>query len=165
MSYNGGDYSSRGGGYGSRNGGSGYSNGYGGGSNGYSGGSGYGGGGGGGGGGDRMSNLGANLQRPDWDLDTLPKFEKSFYKEHHSVTSRTSHEIEKFRRDHQMTVAGRDVPKPVETFDEAGFPRYVLDEVKAQGFPHPQPFSLRAGPWLFPVATSLALPRLVPERL
>lgn len=36
-----------------------------------------------------------------------------------------------------MTVAGKDVPKPVETFDEAGFPRYVMDEVKAQGFPAP----------------------------
>jgi superfamily II DNA/RNA helicase len=36
-----------------------------------------------------------------------------------------------------MTIAGSDVPKPVETFDEAGFPRYVMDEVKAQGFPAP----------------------------
>lgn len=36
-----------------------------------------------------------------------------------------------------MTIAGSDAPKPVETFDEAGFPRYVMDEVKAQGFPAP----------------------------
>lgn len=36
-----------------------------------------------------------------------------------------------------MAVQGSDVPKPVETFDEAGFPRYVMDEVKAQGFPAP----------------------------
>lgn len=36
-----------------------------------------------------------------------------------------------------MTIAGSGVPKPVETFDEAGFPRYVMDEVKAQGFPAP----------------------------
>ncbi|KAK4084046.1 hypothetical protein Purlil1_10543 [Purpureocillium lilacinum] len=123
-----------GGGYGA---GGGYSNG-----NGYSNGGGYGGGGygggyGGGGGGDRMSALGAGLQKQTWDLSTMPKFEKSFYKESPEVTARSSAEVDAFRRKHQMTIAGREVPKPVETFDEAGFPRYVMDEVKAQGFPAP----------------------------
>ncbi|KAI1742522.1 RNA helicase [Xylaria scruposa] len=148
MSYGGGGYGSRGGGggggYGNdgyRSGGrqdynghsNGHSNGYGGGGGGYGGG-GY---GGGGGGGDRMSNLGSGLSKPTWDLSKLPKFEKSFYKEDEAVASRPANEVERFRRDHQITIAGRDVPKPVETFDEAGFPRYVMDEVKAQGFPAP----------------------------
>ena len=84
-----------------------------------------------------MSNLGAGLQKQNWDLDTLPKFEKSFYQEHPNVAARTQAEVDKFRRDHAMTVAGTNVPSPVETFDEAGFPRYVMDEVKAQGFPAP----------------------------
>ncbi|KAI0460351.1 Phosphomethylpyrimidine kinase-domain-containing protein [Xylaria acuta] len=105
------------------------------------GGGGYGGGGGGygggGGGGDRMSNLGAGLSKPTWDLGKLPKFEKSFYKEDEAVAQRPASEVERFRRDHQITIAGSDAPKPVETFDEAGFPRYVMDEVKAQGFPAP----------------------------
>ncbi|KAI0550263.1 Phosphomethylpyrimidine kinase-domain-containing protein [Xylaria curta] len=155
MSYGGGGYGSRGGGgggggYGNdgyRSGGrqdynghsNGHSNGYGGGGGGGYGGGGYGGGGygGGGGGGDRMSNLGSGLSKPTWDLSKLPKFEKSFYKEDEAVASRPANEVERFRRDHQITIAGRDVPKPVETFDEAGFPRYVMDEVKAQGFPAP----------------------------
>ncbi|KAI2639849.1 RNA helicase [Hypomontagnella submonticulosa] len=150
MSYGGGGYGSRNGGhggysnghdhkYGGGHGGGrqdhGYSNGYGG------GGGGYGGGGGnygaGGGGGDRMSNLGAGLHKQDWDLNSLPKFEKSFYKEDDAVARRPASEVERFRRDHQITISGHDVPKPVETFDEAGFPRYVMDEVKAQGFPAP----------------------------
>ncbi|KAJ4392042.1 ATP-dependent RNA helicase dbp2 [Gnomoniopsis smithogilvyi] len=149
MSYGGGYGGGGGGGYGGSRGGGGYSNGgdrngggYGGG--GYDGGSrggyggGYGGGGGGfGGGGDRMSNLGAGLQKQSWDLDTMPRFEKSFYKEHPEVSARSAAEVEKFRHDHSMTIHGNDVPKPVETFDEAGFPRYVIDEVKAQGFPAP----------------------------
>ncbi|KAG5927787.1 ATP-dependent RNA helicase dbp2 [Claviceps africana] len=134
-----GERSGYGGGYGgghSRSGG--YSNG---GSNGYGGG-GYGGGFGGGqgggfGGGDRMNNLGSGLQRQEWDLSTLPKFEKSFYKESPDVANRSPAEVDEFRRKHQMTIAGSNVPKPVETFDEAGFPRYVMDEVKAQGFPAP----------------------------
>ena len=71
------------------------------------------------------------------DVSSLPKFEKDFYKEHEDVTNRSSAEVDAFRAKHSMTIAGKDVPKPVETFDEAGFPRYVMDEVKAQGFPAP----------------------------
>ncbi|KAK4062415.1 hypothetical protein Trihar35433_9236 [Trichoderma harzianum] len=153
---NGGGYGGGGGGYGrdrgdrggdrggDRNGfgGGGYGGGRGGFGNGHGGGYGGGGGGGygggfGGGGGDRMGHLGAGLQKQDWDLSTLPKFEKDFYKEDPDVSSRSPAEVDEFRRKHQMTIAGREVPKPVETFDEAGFPRYVMDEVKAQGFPAP----------------------------
>ncbi|KAL0473938.1 ATP-dependent RNA helicase dbp-2 [Neurospora intermedia] len=155
-SYGGGGYGGRGGGGGGysngydRNGGGysnnysshGNSNGYGGGGGGYGGGGGgYGGGGGGGygggGGGDRMSALGAGLQKQNWDMSALPKFEKSFYQEHPSVANRSPAEVDKFRADHSIAVFGNNVPKPVETFDEAGFPRYVMDEVKAQGFPAP----------------------------
>lgn len=103
-----------------------------------------------------MNNLGAGLRQQEWgqysssqnaterftnpcrtDFNSLPKFEKSFYKEHEEVATRSPAEVDSFRRKHQMTIAGNDVPKPVETFDEAGFPRYVMDEVKAQGFPAP----------------------------
>ncbi|KAF2232497.1 hypothetical protein EV356DRAFT_525193 [Viridothelium virens] len=141
-SYGGGGY---GGGYGgSRGGGNnsgGYSNGYGN-SNEYSNGTsnGYGSGGYGngyGGGGDRMSNLGSNLKAQNFDLNTLPKFEKSFYKEDPAVSARSPPQVEAFRREHQITVQGRNVPKPVEDFDEAGFPGYVMSEVKAQGFNKP----------------------------
>lgn len=128
----GGGYRSQGGGYSNGHGSNGYSNGYGG-----SYGGGYGGGYGGHGSGDKMSNLGAGLKAQNWDLSTLPKFEKSFYKEDPAVTNRTPQEVEKFRREQQMTVTGKNVPRPVESFDEAGFPQYVLSEVKAQGFEHP----------------------------
>ncbi|OJJ76490.1 hypothetical protein ASPBRDRAFT_117368 [Aspergillus brasiliensis CBS 101740] len=123
---------SNGGGYGGGGGGGG---GYGG---GYGGGGGYGrGGGAGGAGGDRMSNLGAGLKKQEWDLDSLPKFEKSFYKEHPDVAERSQREVDEFRKKHEMAVQGKNVPRPVETFDEAGFPQYVLSEVKAQGFDRP----------------------------
>jgi ATP-dependent RNA helicase DDX5/DBP2 len=104
---------------------------------------GYGGGsrgGGFGGGGDRMSNLGAGLKVQQWDMNTLPKFEKSFCrfpvpglvskfsrltpsdKEAPSVAARTPPEVEAFRAEKQMRIQGTDVPKPIVTFDEAGFP-------------------------------------------
>lgn len=84
-----------------------------------------------------MGALGDGLKQQNWDLSTMPKFEKSFYKEHPIVAARTPQEVDQFRRDSQMTIAGTGVPKPVETFDEAGFPSYVMNEVKAQGFDKP----------------------------
>lgn len=71
------------------------------------------------------------------DIATLPKFEKSFYKEDPAVTNRSERDVEAFRKAKEITVQGKHVPRPVENFDEAGFPKYVMDEVKAQGFPHP----------------------------
>ncbi|CAD0046877.1 unnamed protein product [Aureobasidium pullulans] len=121
------------------------SGGYGGGSQGgYSGGGqgGYGGGGqggfgggsyGGGQGGDRMGQLGAGLKNQQWDMTSLPKFEKSFYKEAPTVAERTQAEVDEFRKTHQIAIQGKNVPKPVETFDEAGFPGYVINE--SQGWP------------------------------
>lgn len=84
-----------------------------------------------------MSNLGAGLRTQSWDPATMPKFEKSFYKEDPAVSGRSQEEVDAFRREAQITIQGRDVPKPVETFDEAGFPGYVMNEVMAQGFAKP----------------------------
>ncbi|MCJ1438990.1 ATP-dependent RNA helicase dbp2 [Xylographa pallens] len=138
-SYSNGNGYSNGGSNGNVNG---YQNGssYGGAPGGYGGGgASYGGGGGGfgGAGGDKMSNLGAGLKTQHWDIATMPKFEKSFYKEDDAVSSRSERDVEAFRREKQIAVQGRNVPRPVETFDEAGFPSYVMGEVKAQGFSAP----------------------------
>ncbi|KAI9753190.1 MAG: ATP-dependent RNA helicase dbp2 [Lichina confinis] len=84
-----------------------------------------------------MSNLGANLQKQHWDPATMPKFEKHFYKEEPDVASRSERDVLAFRKQYEISVHGRDIPKPVETFDEAGFPTYVMSEVKAQGFSRP----------------------------
>lgn len=156
--------------YGGSNGysGGGGRGGYGGGGGGYGGdrrggGGGYGGGGYGGGGGDRMGALGDGLTQQNWgtfttpdshktrltkrtDLDALPKFEKSFYKEDPAVTNRPESEVAQFRKEKEITVQGKNVPRPVTTFDEAGFPTYVMSEVKAQGFPHPTPIQSQGWP-------------------
>lgn len=80
------------------------------------------------------------------DLDALPKFEKSFYKEDPAVTNRPESEVAQFRKEKEITVQGKNVPRPVTTFDEAGFPTYVMSEVKAQGFPHPTPIQSQGWP-------------------
>ncbi len=70
-------------------------------------------------------------------MNTLPKFEKSFYKEEPSVANRSERDVANFRKEHEISIHGQNIPKPVETFDEAGFPTYVMSEVKAQGFSRP----------------------------
>ena len=69
-----------------------------------------------------MANMGASLKKAVFDLDTLPKFEKNFYHEAESVTRRSEREIEDFRNEKEIRVTGKHIPRPVETFDEAGFP-------------------------------------------
>jgi ATP-dependent RNA helicase DDX5/DBP2 len=84
-----------------------------------------------------MAQLGANLKVQTWDMDTMPKFEKSFYKEDPAVTARSDREVADFRKLKEISIQGKGVPRPVHNFDEAGFPNYVMNEVKAQGFAEP----------------------------
>eukprot|EP01102_Stenamoeba_stenopodia_P001080 TRINITY_DN1094_c0_g2_i10.p1 TRINITY_DN1094_c0_g2~~TRINITY_DN1094_c0_g2_i10.p1 ORF type:complete len:540 (-),score=88.56 TRINITY_DN1094_c0_g2_i10:1105-2679(-) len=108
-----------------------------GGSNGYSGG-GYGSGG-------FSQSLGASLQKQTWDVNTLPRFEKNFYVEQESVRNLTEQEVADWRKSVSIGVSGRDVPKPIRTFEEAGFPPYLLKELYAQNFE--KPTSIQAQGW------------------
>ncbi|KAH9058320.1 RNA helicase, partial [Lactarius vividus] len=123
-------------------------------SNGYSSyggyGSGYGsagGGGGGGWGGDRMNdNLGGSLRTIDWSQQKQIPFEKNFYVEDKRVSAHSDREIEEFRRIKEIKVQGHNVPRPVSSFDEAGFPDYLMVSIRAQGFSEPTPIQCQAWP-------------------
>jgi ATP-dependent RNA helicase DDX5/DBP2 len=80
------------------------------------------------------------------DLSTMPKFEKSFYKEDPAVAARSEAEVAAFRKEKEISITGRNVPKPVTTFDEASFPGYVMSEVKAQGFAAPTAIQAQGWP-------------------
>ncbi|CAG8623061.1 12011_t:CDS:2 [Cetraspora pellucida] len=95
---------------------------------------------------DRMLNLGSGLTRQDWDFSKLPKFEKNFYREHINVISRSQVEVDEYRKKHDMKVFGLDIPKPVETFEEANFPAYVLNEILDLGFTSPTPIQSQGWP-------------------
>ena len=56
------------------------------------------------------------------ELDGLPRFEKNFYVESPAVAGMTEDEVEAYRRRREITVEGRDVPKPVRDFRDVGFP-------------------------------------------
>ncbi|KAG1835160.1 P-loop containing nucleoside triphosphate hydrolase protein [Suillus variegatus] len=115
------------------------------------GGGGYGGGGGGGWGGgggyeDKMGGLGGGLKTIDWGSQKLERFEKNFYVEDKRVSAMTDREVEDFRKTKEIKVQGRGVPRPVTSFDEAGFPEYILASIRAQGFAAPTPIQCQAWP-------------------
>ncbi|CAJ0745770.1 4608_t:CDS:2 [Entrophospora sp. SA101] len=83
----------------------------------------------------RTSTLGAGLVKQEWDITKLPKFEKNFYREHSNISLRSETEVDEYRRKHEMKVFGKNIPKPVETFDEANFPAIV--HINAQPFLEP----------------------------
>ncbi|KTW31285.1 DEAD-box ATP-dependent RNA helicase DBP2 [Pneumocystis jirovecii RU7] len=94
----------------------------------------------------RRSRFDEKLKKPHWDLSSLPKFEKNFYKPHPNVEKMTEQQVEEFRRKGQVTVQGVNIPKPVPSFDEAGFPNYVMNEVKRMGFASPTPIQSQGWP-------------------
>jgi ATP-dependent RNA helicase DDX5/DBP2 len=62
------------------------------------------------------------------------------------VTGRTAQEVEAFRRAHEVHVEGRDVPKPIQTFEEASFPDYIHQNLLNQGFDKPTPIQSNGWP-------------------
>lgn len=57
-----------------------------------------------------------------FDLDGLSHFEKNFYVESPSVAAMSERDVEEYRQRREITVEGRDVPKPVKSFRDVGFP-------------------------------------------
>lgn len=58
----------------------------------------------------------------------------------------TDDEVVAYRRRREITVEGRDIPKPVRSFEEASFPDYVLQEVLKAGFTEPTPIQAQGWP-------------------
>ncbi|KAK0168721.1 hypothetical protein PV327_002495 [Microctonus hyperodae] len=93
---------------------------------------------------------GANLRKPRWDLGRLEPFKKDFYVPSDSVLHRDMRVIEQYRSEKEISLRGKNIPNPVFLFDEAGFPDYVMKEIKRQGFK--EPTSIQAQGW--PIALS-----------
>uniref|UniRef100_A0A8C4HX04 RNA helicase n=1 Tax=Dicentrarchus labrax TaxID=13489 RepID=A0A8C4HX04_DICLA len=86
----------------------------------------------------KFGNPGERLRKKHWNLDELPKFQKNFYQEHPDV--------EQYRRTKEVTVKGRDCPKPIVKFHEAAFPSYVMDVIGKQNWTEPTPIQSQGWP-------------------
>lgn len=87
-----------------------------------------------------------NLPKESWSSISLTTFEKNFYREHPDVSARSEAEVIEYRRVHQMTVSGTDIPRPVQSFREACFPDYIESGLSRQGFQHPTPIQAQGWP-------------------
>lgn len=109
--------------------------------------------GGGGGGGFRGSMKGSqpggSLRKPRWDMSTLQKFEKCFYKEHPAVANRSPNEIQQFHAAHQITIHSHNggvAPNPIFSFEEGNFPDYVMQQIRRNSWQKPTPIQSQAWP-------------------
>ncbi|XP_046737062.1 ATP-dependent RNA helicase dbp2-like isoform X1 [Diprion similis] len=93
---------------------------------------------------------GERLRKPRWDMSSLQPFSKDFYQPHPNVLARSPHMVEIYRSDKEITVKGSNIPGPNIYFEEGGFPDYVLNEIRKQGFS--QPTAIQAQGW--PIALS-----------
>merc|ERR1719171_2087595 len=83
----------------------------------------------------------------NWGQVSLIKFEKDFYVEHPDVSKMREEEADRIRKDKNITIVyGKNVPKPVRTFEEASFPDYVIEEVSRVGFREPTPIQVQGWP-------------------
>ncbi|XP_046659841.1 ATP-dependent RNA helicase dbp2-like isoform X2 [Homalodisca vitripennis] len=96
------------------------------------------------GGGFKSKQPGSQLRPQRWD--NLPPFRKDFYTPHNNVSSRSQHDVMNFRSRYEMTIRGNNVPHPVEDFEEANFPPYVMDNIRRQGFLTPTPIQSQGWP-------------------
>ncbi|KAJ3694098.1 hypothetical protein LUZ60_009578 [Juncus effusus] len=80
------------------------------------------------------------------DLDGLARFEKNFYVETSSVAGMTEEDVEAYRKKRDITVEGKDVPKPVMQFQDVGLPEYVMKEISKAGFVEPTPIQSQGWP-------------------
>ncbi|KAK7111878.1 probable ATP-dependent RNA helicase DDX17 [Littorina saxatilis] len=102
----------------------------------------------GGGGGGSMKGMqpGVNLRKPKWDMSKLAAFEKNFYKEVPSAATRNPIEIQEYRRAHQITVAGKFIPNPILSFEEATLPDYIMSQIRRNSWTAPTPIQAQAWP-------------------
>jgi len=96
------------------------------------------------------SGPGASLRKPRWDMDSLPRFEKNFYREHPAVQARSNEDVEEYRKRREITVSGRNCPKPIPSFEELNLPDYLADIIKNMGFTEPTAIQSQG----FPIAVS-----------
>jgi len=62
---------------------------------------------------------------------------KDFYVEHPAVTAMSDQDVLETRKAMDVEVSGRDVPKPIRSFEEGSFPEYIMQSVRAQGYTKP----------------------------
>lgn len=91
--------------------------------------------------------LGASLIPINWQDTQLVELRKNFYVEDPRVAAMTPEEVDQVRRTLDIEILrGENVPNPIQTFDEACLPDYILKEINRAGFEKPTPIQVQGWP-------------------
>ncbi|GFZ11675.1 P-loop containing nucleoside triphosphate hydrolases superfamily protein [Actinidia rufa] len=75
-----------------------------------------------------------------------PPFRKDFYIEVKEISRMTSEEVAVYRRQLELKLHGKDVPRPVKTWHQTGLSTKILDTIKKLNFEKPMPIQAQALP-------------------
>ncbi|GIY61743.1 probable ATP-dependent RNA helicase DDX17 [Caerostris darwini] len=92
---------------------------------------------------------GERLRKADYDLENMEEIVKNLYVEHPNVTSQNNVDVQMYRDGKEMTIRGRDVPRPIRDFYEVNYPD-VITNALLQQFPKPTPIQSQ----IWPIALS-----------
>ncbi|CAA6654797.1 unnamed protein product [Spirodela intermedia] len=75
-----------------------------------------------------------------------PEFRKNFYLEVKEIARMTAAEVAAYRKELELKLHGKDVPKPIKTWNQTGLTRKVLETIKKLNFEKPMPIQAQALP-------------------
>uniref|UniRef100_A0A803M7H3 RNA helicase n=1 Tax=Chenopodium quinoa TaxID=63459 RepID=A0A803M7H3_CHEQI len=73
-------------------------------------------------------------------------FNKDFYEEKPSISGMSEQDVTEYRNALKIRVSGFDVPRPVKTFDDCGFPPPLMSAITKQGYEKPTNIQCQALP-------------------
>ncbi|KAJ8440856.1 hypothetical protein Cgig2_000744 [Carnegiea gigantea] len=73
-------------------------------------------------------------------------FDKDFYEEKPSISGMSEQEVIEYRKSLNIRISGFDVPRPVKTFEDCGFPSPLMTAIKKQGYEKPTNIQCQALP-------------------
>lgn len=76
----------------------------------------------------------------------MPEIKKDFYHECAEIAGMSEPEANAFRAEHQMAMQGDNIPKPVKTFLQVGFPASIERKIAEQKFDKPTPIQAQGWP-------------------
>lgn len=75
-----------------------------------------------------------------------PAFRKNFYIEVKEISRLTTEEATTYRKELELKIRGKDVPRPLKTWNQTGLSNKVLEVIKKAGFEKPMPIQAQALP-------------------
>jgi superfamily II DNA/RNA helicase len=85
-------------------------------------------------------------ENPVWTADKLFEFKLNFYVEHPDTAQLTEKEVQEFREKNQMTLTGKNIPRPVLKFSQTSWPEEIRNLFEKKGFSNPTPIQSQGWP-------------------